>query len=142
MRTDIDSQVAGNRVRPDQEEVVVRVPALRRYVGAVRNLATALAAQCELTLDEIEDVQLAVDEVCALLLPHADRSRPWLEVTFQLVEGRFAAQAQVVTPGPTEVDRSALAWNVLEALSDDLAVSTHGRTVAISFTKLRQIGYA
>jgi serine/threonine-protein kinase RsbW len=139
MRTDIESRVTGDRVRPDQDQVVVRVPAQRRYVGAVRNMATALAAQCELTLDQIEDVQLAVDEVCALLLPTADPSHGWLEVTFQLVEGRFAALAQVNVAGSARLDRTGLAWSVLEALGDDLEVTTHGRTLAISFAKERAL---
>lgn len=116
---------------------MVRVPAQSRYVGAVRNLATTLAAQCELTLDQIEDVQLAVDEVCALLLPNADPAKGWLEVTFRLVEGRFAALAQVSVAGSAELDRSSLAWSVLEALGDDVEVTTHGRTLAISFAKMR-----
>ena len=85
MRTGSHQLVNGSQLRPDQDEVTVRVPALRRYVSAVRSMTTALAAQCDLTVDEIEDVQMAIDEACALLLPHVERSRPWLEVTYHLV---------------------------------------------------------
>jgi serine/threonine-protein kinase RsbW len=140
VRTDDDQLVNGRQLRPDQDEVTVRVPALRRYVAALRSLTTALAVQCDLTLDDIEDVQMSVDESCALLLPHVDRSRPWLDVTFHLVDASFVAQVQVATTTMVLIDRDSLAWTVLAALCDDVTVSMDGRSLLICFTKSRGAG--
>jgi len=131
--------VTSTQLRPDQDEIAIKVPALRRYVGAVRTFTTALAVQCDLTVDDIEDVQMAIDEACALLLPHVDRARPWLEVKFHLVVGRFVAEVQVATTQSVEIDRDGLSWTVLDSLGDEVHVSTEGRVAAISFTKLRGV---
>lgn len=137
MRTDDDQRLNGKRLRPDQDEVTVRIPALRRYVAALRSLTTALAVQCDLTLDDIEDVQMSIDESCALVLPHVDRSRPWLDVTFHLVDASFVAQVEVATTTLVSIDRESLSWTVLAALCDDVTVSMDGRSLTISFSKSR-----
>src|ERR1700743_3335800 len=108
VHTDTEPLMSSTELRPDQDEVTVRVPALRRYVGGLRALATALAVQCDLTVDEIEDVQMSIDEACALLLPHADRSRPWLDVTFPLVGATFVARVEVATAEAVYLDRDSL----------------------------------
>ncbi len=41
------------------------------YVSTLRLIAASVAARCELTVDDVEDLRLAVDEACSLLLPHA-----------------------------------------------------------------------
>jgi serine/threonine-protein kinase RsbW len=132
-----DERVTSNRVRPDQDQVTVRVPALRRYVAGLRSFTTALAALCDLTVDEIEDVQMSIDEACALLLPHVERSRPWLDVTFHVVEARFAARVEIETSEAVELDRDNLSWTVLSALVDEAEVLTDGRSLGISFAKVR-----
>jgi serine/threonine-protein kinase RsbW len=137
VRTDDDQRLNGKRLRPDQDEVTVRIPALRRYVAALRSLTTALAVQCDLTLDDIEDVQMSIDESCALVLPHVDRSRPWLDVTFHLVDASFVAQVEVATTTLVSIDRDSLSWTVLAALCDDVTVSMDGRSLTISFSKSR-----
>jgi serine/threonine-protein kinase RsbW len=137
VQTHDDRRVSRSQLRPDQDEVSVRVPAVRRYVSPLRSLTTTLAAQCELTVDQIEDMQIAIDEVCALLLPHVDRSRPWLDVRFHLVDGHFVACVAVATPAPVQIDRTALAWTVLSALSDDVEVKADGRTLEVCFSKRR-----
>jgi len=142
LQTELDHVVSGSRPRPDQDHVTIRVPALRRYVSSVRSLTTSLAALCDLTVDEIEDVQMSIDEACALLLPHAERSRPWLDVTFHLVEGRFDAQVSVATAQAVDIDRDGLSWAVLAALSDELDVARDGRSLAVTFTKLREVSHS
>jgi serine/threonine-protein kinase RsbW len=107
-------------------------------IGAVRNLTTALAVQCDLTVDEIEDVQMSIDEACTLLLPHVDRSRPWLDVTFHLIDATFFAKVEVATVEAVYLDRDSLAWTVLTALCDSAEILTDGRSLGVSFTKLRE----
>jgi serine/threonine-protein kinase RsbW len=140
VRTDDEQLLNGKHLRPDQDEISLRLPALRRYVAALRSLTTSLAVQCDLTVDDIEDVQMAIDECCALLLPHVDRSRPWLDIRFHLVDANFVAQVQVATAAAASIDRETLSWTVLDALCDELTVSMDGRSLAICFTKLRGAG--
>ena len=80
---------------------------------------------------------MSIDESCALVLPHVDRSRPWLDVTFHLVDASFVAQVEVATTTLVSIDRDSLSWTVLAALCDDVTVSMDGRSLTISFSKSR-----
>jgi serine/threonine-protein kinase RsbW len=49
--------------------VELRLPADGAYLSVLRTATAGLAARLDFTLDEIEDLRIAVDEACALLLP-------------------------------------------------------------------------
>ena len=55
--------------RPDVE---LRLPAESAYVAVLRMTTAGLAARLDFTLDDIEDLRMAVGEACALVLEHAD----------------------------------------------------------------------
>lgn len=124
---------------PDGDVVEVRVPADVAYVATLRLTAASLAARCDLTIDDIEDLRLAVDEACALLLPHAVPGTA-LQTRFELASGRLAVTVSVESPGASEAspDRSGFAWSVLSALASDVQV--HGSTgqMGITVTKRRE----
>jgi len=80
--------------RPDGDVVEVRVPADVLYVSTLRLAAAALAARCELTIDDIEDLRLAVDEACALLLPHVSPGST-LDARFELAYARLEVQVGI-----------------------------------------------
>ena len=52
-----------------RDVVELRLPADAAYLGVVRTATAGLAARLDFTLDEIEDLRIAVDEACAILLP-------------------------------------------------------------------------
>jgi serine/threonine-protein kinase RsbW len=96
------------------DTVDLRVPADPAYLAVIRTATAGLAARLDLTLDEIEDLRIAVDEACALLLDH--RAHPGEEVhaAFTIHQGLL----EVVMSGPTRnlPERGSFAWTVLEAL--------------------------
>src|SRR5579859_7486689 len=91
------------------------------YVSTLRLSAASLAARCDLTIDDIEDLRLAVDEACALLLPHA-RAGSTLDAVFLLERGHLAVTAAVMARKTADVDRSGFAWTVLGALASSVAI--------------------
>jgi serine/threonine-protein kinase RsbW len=123
--------------RPDGDVVEVRVPADVLYVSTLRLAAASLAARCDLTVDDIEDLRLAVDEACALLLPHASAGST-LDARFELATGRLAVETSVRTDEAAEPDRTGFAWTVLDALASSVDVrKDHGRLL-IAVTKSRE----
>jgi anti-sigma regulatory factor (Ser/Thr protein kinase) len=135
-----------NGIRPGSDgdgadEVIVRVPALRRYVGSVRSMTTALAAQGGLTVDDIEDLQMSVDEACSILINHVSAPAAWLELHFLIGpgdSGQFGADVRINAPATTTVDRSSLPWTVLSALTDELTLAEDTDELSISFAKHRR----
>ncbi|HEV7206682.1 MAG TPA: ATP-binding protein [Jatrophihabitans sp.] len=123
--------------RPDGDTVEVRIPADVVYVSTLRLTAASLAARCDLTIDDIEDLRLAVDEACALLLPHATPNST-LDARFELSTGRLAVDTSVDTSDTAEPDRDGFAWTVLGALASTVDVHRDGKRLTISVTKSRE----
>ena len=67
-------------------DVSLRVPADGAYVSVLRTMTAGLAARLDFTVDDIEDLRIAVGEACALVLPEADPSGD-LEAEFRLAPG-------------------------------------------------------
>lgn len=122
------AQATDERV-DDPEVVELEVPASAAYIAVVRTAAAGLAARVDLTLDRIEDLRIAVDEACALLLP-----QPFdgpliqsLRCTFTLNEASLTVD--VSGPHTQLPQESAFAWAVLSALVDGLECGDEdGRT--------------
>jgi serine/threonine-protein kinase RsbW len=133
--------VAADWADLDQGEVSARVPATHEFVGPMRGLSVVAAAQCGLTVDEIDDLQMAVDEACSLLLPHAGGTNPWLRTRLRLSEGEVAAVVSVpIAPDSrAELDRFGLSWTVLSALADEVQTGIHEQAMTIRLVKRRQV---
>ena len=137
-KSDVSADVRGE-VTDELGVVEVRVPADGAYVATLRLTAASLAARCDLTIDDIEDLRLAVDEACALLLPYAGPDST-VDARFMLAPRRLAVTATVDTPGVSDAgpDRSGFAWSVLSALASEVSVDGAEGRLAITVTKRRE----
>jgi serine/threonine-protein kinase RsbW len=122
-----------------QDAVDISVPANGAYVATLRLTATSLAARCDLTVDDIDDLGLAVDEACALLLPHAEPGTT-LSAHFELEVGCLTVTTSVHAPDADSAspDRGGFAWSVLSALASDVEVTGSAGTLSITVTKRRE----
>lgn len=108
----------------DQEADVVElgVPARTAYVSVLRTTAAALAARLDFTLDEIEDLRIAVDEASALLLSQAIPNSQ-LTCRFELTGDELAVSVSVRSRNPCVPSRTSFAWTVLTALAGKVETS-------------------
>jgi serine/threonine-protein kinase RsbW len=106
-------------VAPEADVVELEVPADPAYVAVVRTATAGLAARLDLTLDRIEDLRIAVDEACTLLVRGLEQPAHENICCVFTLEG---AELTVDLSGPdVELpERSAYAWAVLSALVDSL----------------------
>jgi serine/threonine-protein kinase RsbW len=113
------TEVGSVDVTAAADVVELEVPASAAYVAVVRTATAGLAARFDLTLDRIEDLRIAIDEACTLLIRRpADAPPDHLSCLFTLAEG--ALTVDVSGPDVGLPDRSAYAWAVLSALVDSL----------------------
>ncbi|WP_375481549.1 ATP-binding protein [uncultured Jatrophihabitans sp.] len=127
--------------RVDGDIVEVGAPADVAYVSTLRLTAASLAARCELTIDDIEDLRLAVDEACSLLLPHATADSR-LTARFELATGRLCVSTSVSTRDESEPDRDGFGWTVLGALASEVDVVKNHDQLTISVVKAREAAQA
>ncbi|MGX4652384.1 ATP-binding protein [Micromonospora sp. SCSIO 07396] len=125
----------------DDDVVHLTVPADGGYLGVLRTATAGLAARLQFALDEIEDLRIAVDEACAMLLAIATRDAE-LECQFSVTEDALTVEVTVPTVrGAALPGESSFAWKVLTALTTAAAAeSTQGRAT-ISLLTRRSAGY-
>ena len=109
-------------VKP-RDVVVITLPASSAYLSVLRTATAGLAARLDFTVDEIEDLRIAVDEACAMLLPQAT---PGAEVRceFELDGPAITVSVSVFTNDGEEPSRDTFAWTVLAALAGEVDSST------------------
>jgi serine/threonine-protein kinase RsbW len=115
----------------------MRVPADSAYLAVLRTAAAGLAARLDFTLDEIEDLRIAVDEACALLLSAAVPGSG-LVCTFGVEDSALRVSVSTATAGGPAPRRDSFAWTVLTALAGevDAGVDGDGR-LTVSLRKQR-----
>jgi serine/threonine-protein kinase RsbW len=115
-------------------EVTLTVPAQSRYLSVVRTAAAGLAARLDFTLDDIEDLRIAVDEACAMVLPQA-RVDSDLTCAFDLEPTRLTVAVTAECDTPQAPDRDSFAWTVLSALTSEVRADVHGERLTIRLAR-------
>jgi serine/threonine-protein kinase RsbW len=136
-----ESAAKGNVVQDSRETadyVRVRMPAESAYLSVLRTATAGLAARLDFTLDEIEDLRIAVDEACAMLLAQAIPGTD-LECEFELGSDQVTITVSVVAAQARMPARDTFAWTVLSALAGRVDSRLEpGDRVAIVLAKRRE----
>jgi serine/threonine-protein kinase RsbW len=116
------------------------VPALSTYLSVVRTATAGLAARLSFTFDEIEDLRIAVDEACAMLLSLPGPGDP----TTLTCRFRVLPEALAVTVS-APVDEKAVmpmeqsfAWQVLTAHAAEVNGSADRGIASVELLKRRR----
>lgn len=123
----------------DQPDVELRLPAENAYVSVLRMTTAGLAARLDFTLDDIEDLRMAVGEACALVLDGADPDGQ-LRVGFELGDGSMRVSVSADTSSGGGPDTETFAWQVLSALAADLQAGDEGGRRSVSFRSSTSVG--
>jgi serine/threonine-protein kinase RsbW len=116
----------------------------------LRTATAGLAALLQFTLDEIEDLRIAVDEACAILLA----SHPAAQITsvgaslhqdaelscrYTLDERSIEVQVSLSTLDDVELPSiHSFAWQVLRALTDTAGVAREDDRLVVTLRKQRR----
>jgi len=120
-----------------RDVVTLRLPADGAYLSVLRTATASLASRLDFTIDDIEDLRIAVDEACAMLLvqavPGAD-----LECSFELTGDAIDVSVTVPTLDGEQPSRDTFAWTVLTALAGEVDSSVDAdRRVTLTLRKHR-----
>ena len=119
---------------PDhQPDARLRVPADGSYLTVLRTATSGLATRIHFTLEDIEDLRIAVDEACAILLgqalPDAD-----LECAFWVDEASMTIEVATTCESPRAPSEHGFAWRVLSALTHEAATRVDGNRLVVTLT--------
>jgi len=122
----------------DTSDVVeLTVPADSAYVSVLRTVTAALAARRDFTIEEIDDLRIAIDEAGALLLPFAQAAST-LTAVFSGPAQRLCATVTLTRASEgAAIDETGFAWLVLAALADDVHTDHAGDRLSVTLEKSR-----
>ena len=122
-------------------DVELRLPADSAYVSVLRTTTAGLAARLDFTIDDIEDLRMAVGEASALVLPEADEGSD-LTCRFFMSPGRLTVTVSVASADPTEVDTDSFAWQVLTTLATEASADLGGGQLTVRLTVVSDLAGA
>ena len=115
-------------------DVELRIPADSAFLAVLRTATTGLAARLDFTLDDIEDLRIAVDEACAMVLPQA-REGSDLICAFTLGSGRLSVAVSAECDHPMQPSRDGFAWTVLAALTSSVQADVTDDRLTITLSR-------
>jgi serine/threonine-protein kinase RsbW len=118
------SSVSDSPSGSDSAVVELRVPADGAYAAVLRTMTATLAARLDFTLDEIEDLRIAVSEATAMVLDEADAADTGalLDTRFELAAGRLAVTITAPAAAPASPDYESFGWQVLATLATEASI--------------------
>ena len=121
-------------MRTKRPDVELRIPADSAYLSVLRTATAGLAARLDFTLDDIEDLRIAVDEACAMVLPQA-RADSDLTCSFELAPTRLTVAVTAECESPRPPDKDGFAWTVLAALTSDVRAEVSGDHLTVTLAR-------
>lgn len=114
-------------------DVELRLPADSAYASVLRTTTAGLAARLDFTIDDIEDLRIAVGEANAMVLEQADEGGD-LVAAFRLAPGSIVIALTVDAAGNPVPDLDSFAWQVLTTLASAADISSSGGHFTVELT--------
>jgi len=111
-------------------EVELRLPADGAFASVLRTLTAGLAARLDFTIDDIEDLRIAVSEAAAMVLDEADEGAD-LDCRFHLGSDRLTLLIGTTATAPSSPDYESFGWQVLATLAEEASIESVPGTYAV-----------
>ncbi len=138
---DADQAAAAPGSRPADASriapVTLSFPADRDQVVLARSVAGHIAARMGMSVAELTDLRLAVDEACGLFLlsPGFEPQGATLTCSFAEETEQLTVRVSAPVPGGFEPDVEDVGWIMLGAIVDELEWARDGSDGAVTLTK-------
>jgi serine/threonine-protein kinase RsbW len=121
---------------PEEIDVVdLRIPCKAEWVQLARLSVAAFASRLRFSIDEIEDVKLAVAEACTNAIQYAQGSQ-FIEIKCEAVAGLLRLSVRDFGRGPHPID--GLGVFLIRSLMDEVEYEAHpeGGTLLVMVKRL------
>ena len=116
--------------------VTVTVPATANHLAILRTAVGGFAARDQFTLDQVDDLRMAVEEAAVQLLRHSRGDRITMEVVTTDEGVEVHLSGNVADDDPV-IDESSFSWTILRALADDIRIESANQQALIVLAKHR-----
>jgi serine/threonine-protein kinase RsbW len=121
------------------DTVSITIPASPRYLQVVRIVAAGLASRLKFTIDEIDDLKIAVDELAAYLTGAHGREGT-LEVAFVIQDDSIAIKGAGKFPPGIKVrtELTEFSRQILDTVADDATLESRDGVPTFALTKQKR----
>jgi serine/threonine-protein kinase RsbW len=121
------------------ETISIKIPASPQFLGVLRLVAAGLAARLKFTIDDIEDLKIAVDELSAYITGSQGREGT-LDVRFSVDEDRIEIQGTGrLAPGnKVRTDLTEFSQMILETVADSATLEQLDGAPAFKLVKSKK----
>ena len=121
------------------ETVSISIPASPQFLGVLRLVAAGLAARLEFTLEDIEDLKIAVDELSAYITGSQGRDGT-LDVRFTIDQNRIEIDGRAaLSPGhKVRTDLTEFSQMILETVADSASLQQLDGVPAFKLVKSKK----
>lgn len=121
------------------ETVSIRIPASPQYLGVLRLVAAGLAARLKFTLEDIEDLKIAVDELSAYITGSKGREGN-LDVRFSIGDNtiEITGKADLAPGHKVRTDLTEFSQMILETVADSASLEQLDGTPTFSIVKSKK----
>lgn len=109
------------------DQIRLTLPALPEYARVARLALTGLASRMGFSYDEIEDLRIAVGEICGILVDGRDRQLEW---RIRLLDGALDVHASR-TPAGSPIGVSDLTDQILRGVVDEHELQREAGSVRV-----------
>jgi serine/threonine-protein kinase RsbW len=124
-------------------DVILTIPASTRHVRFARIVAAGMAAELGFDVDAVEDVRIAVDELCFVLIDSRSISES-ITLTYRGADGELMveglSQLRDGTDPMAAPAHPELSKEILEAVVDEHDVRAENGVQSFRFTKRNAVG--
>jgi serine/threonine-protein kinase RsbW len=115
-------------------DVVLELLAVPSNIRLARLVGSGLGSQAAMTMEEVEDLRIALDEACSWMVSNEPRGQ--LAVHFSLVDGTLHVEVCAEAGSPA-AELPAGTREILDAVTDRWALGAGGTTVELRFVARR-----
>jgi anti-sigma regulatory factor (Ser/Thr protein kinase) len=121
--------------RPPARQVVLVLPADTQHLRLARLMAAGVAAPAGLGIDDVDDLRIAVDELCTTLL-EASGDGP-LTLMFEYDEGQVTVSGRVTAQRTIDAGdrRQLLSKEILAVVADEHELRSDGDDLTFRLVK-------
>jgi hypothetical protein len=119
--------------------IELTLPSDTRLVRIARLVASGVATAAQFDVDQLEDLRIAVDEMCSALIEGGNGP---LSLTFELTEDGVEVNGRAPVDGTVELEpeRWGLSRQILKVVVDDHDISQIGDELCVRLRKRRLDG--
>lgn len=114
-------------------DVELRLPADGAFASVLRTTTAGLAARLDFTMDDIEDLRMAVGEASAMVLPEADPDTD-LVARYYFGDRALTVEVEASAVDNPEPDFESFAWQVLATMAEAANATSGDGRFAVRFT--------